>query len=63
MKINDRIGGLEEVTKELVQRITLPSGNHLKQLYITTAAIRVLPRPVGNATNVFENRVVLVIDN
>ena len=29
------------------------SGNHLKKLYITTAAMKVLPSPVGRQTRVF----------
>ena len=41
----------------------IPSGNHLKKLYMTTAAIRVLPSPVGSDTKVLANSAVLVIDN
>ena len=29
------------------------SGNHLKKLYMTTAAMKVLPSPVGRQTRVF----------
>ena len=32
------------------------SGNHLKKLYITTAAMKVLPSPVGRQTSVLCSR-------
>jgi len=34
----------------------LASGNQRKKLYMTTAAMKVLPKPVGRTTSVFRNK-------
>ena len=38
------------------QNTTSPVGNHLLKLYMTTAAMSVLPSPVGRLTNVLCDR-------